>query len=67
MTIAPQEHGRKESNDVIFLTSETIKGCAQARNFVAGILDTDPNVDKSRVLVSSAIKMPKKQIWEDRF
>ena len=60
MTIASQEHDRKESNDVIFLTSKTIKASIQARNFVADIIEKDPNVDKSRISVSSALEMPNK-------
>ena len=60
MTIASQEHDRKESNDVIFLTSNHIKSSVQARTFVAEVIKKDPNVDGLRVSVSSAIEMPKK-------
>ena len=60
MTIASQEHDRKESNDVIFLTSNHIKSSVQARTFVAEVIKKDPNVDGLRVSVSSAVEMPKK-------
>ena len=60
MTIASQEHDRKGSYDVIFLTSNHIKSSVQARTFVAEVIKKDPNVDGLRVSVSSAVEMPKK-------
>ena len=36
MTIASQEHDRKESNDVIFLTSKTIKTSVTSPQFRCG-------------------------------
>ena len=60
MKIAAQEVDRRESNDVIFLTSKNIKYSIIARAYVSKTVKLDPDVNQTKVAVPAAVEIPTK-------